>query len=265
MNKEIIRKNLNSIQSAFAICLLGCFYFPLCAAEPIGVAMHVLCAKEKKSTPPKMSSSQNDSSEFLLELGSNHDDNYFLAPKEDVTGYFIRKGLLTTTNSKNNPKQDDVSKNSKISLKSEKNDHKKIKDIIKHVETKYRIPENLLLAIAHVESKGNPWVVWARGKGHIFSHRLDAEKFIQTQKKKGTSTMFVGAMQICMKTHGKKFNSVEDALDPYQNVLYAAKLLRKLYRQYGSWESAVMYYNASDNMRLYRDRVLHVWNKKHKV
>jgi soluble lytic murein transglycosylase-like protein len=136
------------------------------------------------------------------------------------------------------------------------------KSIIAQVEAQYNIPKHLLSAIANVESRGRPWTVWARGKGHYFANHTQAKNFVQQQRNKGNSQMFLGCMQICMKTHGHQFSSAADALDPYQNIRFAAQLLKRLHKRYGNWEDAVMYYNASSNMESYKDKVFRVWNKQ---
>ena len=38
-------------------------------------------------------------------------------------------------------------------------------------------------------------------------------------------------------------------IDPVQNVTYAAKFLRQLYKQHGSWADAVQHYHSPDENR----------------
>ncbi len=136
------------------------------------------------------------------------------------------------------------------------------KEIISQIEQQYNIPKHLLAAIANVESKGQPWAVWARGKSYYFKNHGQAQTFVQQQRNKGVSQMFLGCMQICMKTHGHKFSSAADALDPHKNIRYAAQLLKRLHKKYGNWEDAVMYYNASSNREAYKEKVFRIWNKQ---
>lgn len=139
---------------------------------------------------------------------------------------------------------------------------KTCREILRHIEVQYGIPKNLLSAIATIESRSRPWAVWAKGRSYYFKNSESARRFIETHVLQGTKTLFIGCMQICMKTHGRQFKSLESLLDPYQNIRYAAKLLRRLYRQYGSWEAAVMYYNASHQMEAYRDKVIQLWKRQ---
>ncbi len=131
--------------------------------------------------------------------------------------------------------------------------------IIKHFENEYNIPENLLSAVAMVESGKYPWSINARGRAHVFRTKGEALSFIEKQKKRGTKNIYVGCMQICLKSHGKRFETLDHALTPYNNIRYAAKLLRGLFDRFGSWESALMHYNASSRKVSYKNRVLAIW------
>jgi hypothetical protein len=128
-------------------------------------------------------------------------------------------------------------------------------EIIKHIEKQHNLPANLLAAVATIESHKKPWAVNVKGRSHNFSSKEAAVKFIQKKKDEGAKQIYVGCMQICLKSHGMKFKDVDHAITPYHNINYAAKLLKQLYRQYGSWESAVKYYNASLQKESYTDRV----------
>jgi hypothetical protein len=153
------------------------------------------------------------------------------------------------------------------SIKSSVSDHIKNQHVsddchalIKKMEREHDIPDNLLAAVATVESRKKPWAVNARGRSRFFSTKEDALTFIHQQKNKGVKHIYVGCMQICLKTHGPKFKDIEHLLTPYHNIEYAAKLLKKLYQRFGSWESAVMHYNASSRRESYRNRVVALWN-----
>lgn len=52
-------------------------------------------------------------------------------------------------------------------------------------------------------------------------------------------------MQVNHYYHRKNFDSVEAMLDPEANIQYAAKLLKKLKQDNGSWTMAVALYHAS--------------------
>ena len=56
----------------------------------------------------------------------------------------------------------------------------------------------------------------------------------------------VGCMQINLSYHGKAFKSIEDALDPQQNVAYAARYLKSLYENNNKdWLKAAMAYHST--------------------
>lgn len=123
-------------------------------------------------------------------------------------------------------------------------------------EHQYQIKEHLLTTITNVETgRWNnvkkqtlawPWTINAQGKGHFFKTKAEAVKAVKDLQAKGVKSIDVGCMQINLKYHGKNFASVEDALDPYKNVEYGAKFLKKLYKQKGNdWFKAAMAYHSS--------------------
>jgi soluble lytic murein transglycosylase-like protein len=117
--------------------------------------------------------------------------------------------------------------------------------LISHFEKKYGIPEKLLWAIARVESKEKPWAVYARGRSHFFSSKEVAIAHVEKLKARGVKNINVGCMQINLQSHGKRFKTLGHAFTPYNNIEYAAKLMKRLYDQHGSWEEAVRYYHSS--------------------
>lgn len=134
-------------------------------------------------------------------------------------------------------------------------------EIISKIEAEYQIPTNLLAAVATVESNQKPFAVYASGRSKFFSSHDEAVKFVTAQSKKGLRHLYVGPMQICLKSHGKNFESIEHALTPYNNIRFAAQLLMSLYKKYGTWDKAVMHYNASSRRVSYTKRVMAIWGK----
>ncbi|GHS97474.1 hypothetical protein AGMMS50296_4470 [Alphaproteobacteria bacterium] len=118
--------------------------------------------------------------------------------------------------------------------------------IIKHFEKKYKIPEGLLLAIAQVESICRPWAVNNFFTSCYFYTQDSALKHIQNLEKAPQLSLSVGCMQINWKAHQKEFKDVSEALQPYTNIQFAAKLLRNLFGRYGSWEEAIRWYNPAN-------------------
>ncbi len=135
------------------------------------------------------------------------------------------------------------------------------KELISHFEKVHNIPEKLLLAIATVESKKSPWAVNAQKKSRFFSTKEAAVQHIQKLKAKGVKNINIGCMQINLQSHGPKFNNIGDILTPYNNIAYAAKLMKILYAQHGSWETAVKYYHSSSSVyhTTYKHKVYSAW------
>ena len=137
--------------------------------------------------------------------------------------------------------------------------------IVSHFEKLYGIPDKLLASIAMVESRNSPWAVYALKKSRFFPSQEAATSYIQKLKAKGVKNINIGCMQINLQSHGRQFKNLNDILPPYQNIAYAAKLIKVLYTQYGSWETAVKHYHSSSSLYnvSYKNRVFSVWaNKK---
>ena len=119
------------------------------------------------------------------------------------------------------------------------------------------LPQHLLPAIARIESgrslngkhKAWPWALNHAGKGLYFETKTAALDYLRIATAKGRSNIDVGCMQINHYWHGQEFKSLERMIDPFQNVTYAAKFLRQLYKQHGSWADAVQHYHSSDENR----------------
>lgn len=127
----------------------------------------------------------------------------------------------------------------------------------KDAGVEYGVNYDLLQTISAVESGrwdnlqnryvAWPWTVNVNGKGYYFSSREEAVKAVKDFQAKGITSIDVGCMQINLKYHGDAFSSVEEALDPHQNVKYSAKFLRSLYNRHGNdWKNAARRYHSSD-------------------
>ena len=71
----------------------------------------------------------------------------------------------------------------------------------------------------------------------------------------------VGCMQINLHFHADAFASLDEAFEPTMNARYAARFLRRLYKDTGSWQDATMrYHSATPAFGIpYRDRVMAFW------
>ena len=144
-------------------------------------------------------------------------------------------------------------------------------------ENNFQIKEHLLTAISNVESgrwdadsKRNlawPWTVNAEGKGMFFNSKAEAVREVKRLQKKGVKSIDVGCMQVNLSYHGENFASVEDAFDPAKNVEYAAKFLKKLYSQKGSWMQSAMAYHSSvsEKADTYKQKIAAAFDKVKKA
>ncbi|RMD64867.1 MAG: hypothetical protein D6826_01490 [Alphaproteobacteria bacterium] len=142
---------------------------------------------------------------------------------------------------------------------------------IARAERDYDLPPHLLGAIAKVESGrfdaatretfAWPWTVTARGKGRFLPTRAAAMAEIARLQARGVRNIDVGCMQINLAYHGDAFADAAQALAPVRNAAYAARFLRRLRAQWGSWTRAMGNYH-SDTPRLsgpYRAKVTRIW------
>ena len=116
--------------------------------------------------------------------------------------------------------------------------------IIEREEDNKGIPKGLLKSMASVESGNNPYAVNSSKKSHHFQSKAQAANFINTAINNGRQNLSVGCLQLHYRTHRKHFSSVEDMIDPVNNISYAANLLKNLYDKYGSWEKAIKIYHS---------------------
>ena len=121
----------------------------------------------------------------------------------------------------------------------------------------YGVGFDLLQTIAVVESGkwdhlqnryvAWPWTVNVNGKGRYYNSKEEAVEAIKKAQKSGAKSIDVGCMQINLRYHGKEFASLEDMLDPLQNVKYSAKYLRALYSANGrDWKKAAKRYHSGN-------------------
>ncbi len=133
------------------------------------------------------------------------------------------------------------------------------------------LPPGLLLAIGRVES-GRwdaerqqrvpwPWSIDAGGQGRHFESKLEAERDVRALLDAGQRNIDVGCFQVNLKHHPTAFPSLDLALDPLANALYAGKFLADLRERTGSWEKAVAHYHSADPVRgeAYRQNVFAQW------
>ena len=144
-----------------------------------------------------------------------------------------------------------------LPVKQQLHDSSVCSSAAKSAGAEYGVSFDLLQTIAVVESGkwdhlqnryvAWPWTVNIQGKGHYFDSREEAIKAVKEAQAKGITSIDVGCMQINLKYHGKAFSSIEEALEPENNVKYSAKFLRTLYSSNGrDWKKAAKRYHSGN-------------------
>lgn len=120
---------------------------------------------------------------------------------------------------------------------------------LERYSTRERVPLGVLYAVGMTETgkggKLHPYALNIEGVSFVGRSKTDALHAFLQAKKEGKKLIDLGCMQVNHHYHGKQFASVSAMLDPETNIAYAAKLLRQLYQQHGSWTVAVARYHAS--------------------
>ncbi len=154
--------------------------------------------------------------------------------KNGLTTVQIDPRLFKTTNTKR-----------ANSIKRQKQKPKSLKSIIKSAEYNHGIPENLLLAIAKVETGVRPYTLNYNGRGYSFGDITTAVNFAKGLVNRGQTNFSVGCFQLHYPAHKNKFKSLEDMFNPQKNTIYAAKLLKTLFTNKGyNWKNAVKAYHS---------------------
>jgi soluble lytic murein transglycosylase-like protein len=137
------------------------------------------------------------------------------------------------------------------------------KDVISQQESQKGIPQDLLKAIAKVESGISPWAVNAHGRAHMFHSKEAAARYVKQLVEDGQSNFSVGCMQLHYASHRRNFKSIEAMLEPENNIAHAARLIKALERRHGSMERAVKLYHSPSpaHHNLYKNRVYGMWAK----
>lgn len=128
------------------------------------------------------------------------------------------------------------------------------------------LPEGLLVAIARTESgiardasdlRAWPWSANVEGQSHYYDTRQEMLAHLNSVWSADISNFDVGCMQLNYRWHGEGFADLDRMLDPETNVGYAARYLKNLYEETGSWDGATRYYHSRDPDRgaAYLERV----------
>lgn len=122
-------------------------------------------------------------------------------------------------------------------------------------ERQYQIPAGLLVSLSLVETgmggKPQPFVINDDGRAVRAETMEEASRHIRDRAGRLREGLFVGCMQLSVTYHARNFKPVEHILDPRQNVFYAARYLKRLRAEMGSWTKAVgRYQGGSREQRL---------------
>lgn len=107
-----------------------------------------------------------------------------------------------------------------------------------------------------------PWTITAGGEGKFFRTKEKALAEIRQLLARGVTNIDVGCMQINLRYHGDAFRKLEEAIEPINNVAYAAAFLRHLRLKSGSWAHAIGKYHTNNwkgRGKDYWRRVRSIW------
>lgn len=115
----------------------------------------------------------------------------------------------------------------------------------------YGVPLGMLYAVGLTETgqKGSlqPYALNVEGRAVYGIGLDDAMRRFQVARQEGAKLIDIGCMQINHHYHSDQFRDVREMLDPAKNVDYAARFLKQLFAQEGTWTLAVARYHAGPN------------------
>ena len=125
------------------------------------------------------------------------------------------------------------------------------------VASSYDMPPEVLYAVAlqesrlpsgvlHGISKPWPWTLNCEGKPYYLASKSIASEYASVLLAAGFNCD-IGLMQTNWKWQKHRFDSIDEALDPYSNISVAASILREWYDKRGSWGAAVGAYHSPSN------------------
>jgi hypothetical protein len=128
------------------------------------------------------------------------------------------------------------------------------------------VPLRVLEAIALAESGRStggtrrpwPWTVNFGGPGFWYDSSEEAQLAISERQALGATNFDVGCFQINHRWHGDAFETMAQMFDPQANARYAARFLKQLYQETGSWPDAAAAYHSRtpERAEAYRERFL---------
>ena len=109
-----------------------------------------------------------------------------------------------------------------------------------------------MLAITRVETGRQdaaglapwPWAINMAGEGIWPDTRDDAVALAQSALDDGRVNMDIGCFQLNIRWHAEAFASLDEMFDPARNADHAARFLRSLHEETGTWVDAVAAYHS---------------------
>ncbi len=122
------------------------------------------------------------------------------------------------------------------------------KRLIPAIAREVGVPTSLLMAISSVESRFEAYAVNHAGTSLSFESPGEALSYVEEQLSQGEDNMDIGCMQVNWQCHKDNLKSLgkdsRDLLIPSTNIRYAAKFLKTLYAELGTWAQAVAAYHS---------------------
>jgi hypothetical protein len=115
---------------------------------------------------------------------------------------------------------------------------------------RHQVPPAVLVTIARAESGFGPdrqpwaWTLNAAGKGQHFATPQALLKTLRARREAGETNLDIGCFQLNFRWHSHSFTSLEEMIDPARNADHAARFLRALYDETGSWKAAAGAYHS---------------------
>jgi hypothetical protein len=105
------------------------------------------------------------------------------------------------------------------------------------------------------------------GQGAFYDTKAQAVAAVRGLQARGVRSIDVGCMQVNLMHHPDAFASLELAFDPNVNADYAARFLRTLLAQTGSWpKAAAMYHSATPELAAeYQRKVMAAWPEEQRL
>ena len=146
---------------------------------------------------------------------------------------------------------------------------------IRAAEQGATIPSQLMAAIGRIESGRRdasgvvhpwPWSINVEGADHVYETKVEAVAAVRGFQARGIKSIDVGCMQVNLMFHPTAFASLDQAFDPAVNATYAARYLRELFVQTGSWQKATAaYHSATPELGTpYQQKVAAIWPEEQK-